>query len=577
MKLNINEYKNNYNLVGTDIEIFNNWLLQGKQNDHITNLSTNYYKLFNYFDFNYYINENKDLSFIKTREQAWNHWFNHGYKEDREYKFNIFTINDIFDKIYCLYDIKFQYNYIYKSDINEIFEDAIKNEYERILIINEQHIQLHEQFDKLFIQLYIKIPMNWNILYFNNKKTIYGINYKIFRKYIRTLKLKKNITTNKYFFDINLFTTYQNIDRYNNIYLKSKKILIVSTQWPYNGGAATNAYLLTSYLRNLGYNTACLFLEKSHETRTFDPLNIKGIFNIRRDYKSNYYLDQYINDIKTYLYGEPDIIFSLNILAPIYAKQFFYNSKIIYCTTGSKLITELSKNKISIQKYYDTFKYDINDSDDNEEKAFNSSDYIIFNSNIMLKLYLKIYSKYANKFIKNILDITYASPSIKNINVLKKFDICAVVSNFNRQVKNPEMIYNLFNYFSSLNKLAIGNNSDIFNDINNITLYQQIDNKTVQTLMAKSKIIIVPSFIESAGIVIKEAIDNNCIPIVSRNVGISDQLDDICICNNVYDINEWIKKIEYIITNFDNIKINSLDIYISKFKRLIIKYIDTIF
>ena len=41
---------------------------------------------FNNFDWKYYVVNNEDLSEIKTKEEAWDHWINHGQYENRLFK-----------------------------------------------------------------------------------------------------------------------------------------------------------------------------------------------------------------------------------------------------------------------------------------------------------------------------------------------------------------------------------------------------------------------------------------------------------------------------------------------------------
>jgi hypothetical protein len=55
-----------------------------------------------------------------------------------------------------------------------------------------------------------------------------------------------------------------------------KKIIVSSTQYPYYGGAATNAYALIKFFRSYGHRVAGIyFIDKNVN---IDPENIGGVF-----------------------------------------------------------------------------------------------------------------------------------------------------------------------------------------------------------------------------------------------------------------------------------------------------------
>jgi GR25 family glycosyltransferase involved in LPS biosynthesis len=104
------------------------------------------------FNWEYYTNRYPDLSLIKTKEKAWEHWINYGEKELRSCNPN----NDIVNRG--------QWGCIY-SHIN-IIKHAIKKNYNSILIL-EDDIILTYNFEEKIKELdnFCKIHNNWGIIY----------------------------------------------------------------------------------------------------------------------------------------------------------------------------------------------------------------------------------------------------------------------------------------------------------------------------------------------------------------------------------------------------------------------------
>ena len=164
--------------------------------------------------------------------------------------------------------------------------------------------------------------------------------------------------------------------------MKTETILISSTQYPYYGGSATNAYALIKEFRRKGYKTAGLFINKKDEN--IEPDKIGGIFQL----KDGDSPDIIKKRIDTYLGRIPSYIFAKNYVAPIVCKKMYISSKVAYLVAGCPQMMELSKNNISAIKYLNEKNIIIFQQ---EKDCFNIVDYVIPNSEIGKKLLIKHY------------------------------------------------------------------------------------------------------------------------------------------------------------------------------------------
>ena len=102
-----------------------------------------------------------------------------------------------------------------------------------------------------------------------------------------------------------------------------QRILITSTQYPYYGGAATNAYALIKHFRKLGVKVCGIFFEE--KSVNADPDSIGGVFLVsKKDIQSCK------KKINQYLEGEPDVVLCKNYVAPVLSRKIYPNSKIFY-------------------------------------------------------------------------------------------------------------------------------------------------------------------------------------------------------------------------------------------------------
>lgn len=319
---------------------------------------------------------------------------------------------------------------------------------------------------------------------------------------------------------------------------KDIKILISSTQYPYYGGSATNAYALIKEFRKNGYDTQGLFIDSSNNN--IDPDKIGKVYRIKN------HLD--LNKISIILknFGrEPDIIFAKNYVAPVVCKSIFPNSKVVYLSGGCPQMMDLSLKKISSVKYLssnDSFVFE------KEKKCIEKSDFIIPNSNIGKKLLIKHYGNILK--IKEPINTSFVSnfEIFNKVNFLtKKIDIIFIASNLERSVKNSELAKEIFINFENNKKVVVGNNSNIFSGIKNTILYPYLNNKNVIKLLLDSKVSLCTSYYDASPNIIRESLNSGCNILTSKNCGWSELYPEEFICEDVYDVKEWIFKCKKLI------------------------------
>ena len=322
--------------------------------------------------------------------------------------------------------------------------------------------------------------------------------------------------------------------RIKNNSRKQNLILVTSTQRPYHGGAATNAYALVKYFRSLGIKTAGLFYSPGGPV---DPDNIGGVFAHKTTRDSR-------KDIFSYLKGRPDLIFAKNYAAPAYSRSLYSNSKVIYLASGCPHMMKLSAKDISAVKY---LKSSEANSFRQEIRAVEVSDYILPNSEIAKRLIVKHYGN-STKILDpmNTSLATHFSP--KKIQFSRrKYDIVFICSNFSRTVKNSKLAREIFERFKDREKLAIGGGSFAFSNIPNTTCLPATEHGKVIDALSNSKLVLSPSYYDASPNIIREAIECGANILVSKNCGWSETYPNELVCEDVYDKEEWFKKVEHLL------------------------------
>jgi hypothetical protein len=330
-------------------------------------------------------------------------------------------------------------------------------------------------------------------------------------------------------------------------------IVISSTQYPGYGGAATNAYQIIKFLRHNGINTVGVFFHNRLDV-IYDPEEIGGIFLYL---ENNYVADKVRNDVRLYLKSEPNYCLAKNYRAPHICKEIF-NCYTVYLVSGINHFSLFYPDTSALELLDNSFIIDKNNKIDEEIKTCNSCDSIIVNSKLTYDIFKKIYPEYINK-LKQPLDTTFCIKQLKQA-FEKEYDIILICSNFKRKMKNNLFLIDVLKNreFDNYKKLIIGENSNIFKDINNVTILPlQIQEKCLE-YMSKSKLLLHPAVFESNSNTIREAYYHKCLPMITRNVGYNELFPDYLICKN-FTVEEWVNKIKYVLNNYNNIKNNVID------------------
>jgi len=353
----------------------------------------------------------------------------------------------------------------------------------------------------------------------------------------------------------------------NNIE-NSIKILITSTQYPYYGGSSTNAYKLIKYLRNNNYNVAgCFYHPKHLDKNMIDPENFTGIYQLRDNSIKKIFIDELAvtktkSLINNYLGGYPDLIFSFNYYTPILSKKLFPYAKNFYFIVGNPVLTvgtnNIIKKNISVQTFLkehnirDT-EYDKNIYQLEEESIKLSTGLIIDQGKLNIDTVSKIYPKYnylLNDFFNYGINILKENLKQRQLNnEQKEYDLIAISSNWNRPVKNPTLLYNIFKQLPHYKKIIIGKQSNMFDHLPNTITLNLMSYDSMLSYLSKSKVLVVPSLSETGSNTIIESFYCKCQVITSKNVGYNYLLKDYQLCQDVYDIEEWKNKINFLLNN----------------------------
>lgn len=365
-----------------------------------------------------------------------------------------------------------------------------------------------------------------------------------------------------------------NVNKLNN---NTNTILIISTQYPCYGGAATIAYKLHEKLLEENYNSYCLFIHDKTKCK-YNPLNLRNVFisKLYKNYKKENKCYQYYEKTKLLLPSNPKIIIGFNYIAPVIGKYMYPTHKVFYYITGNRYI---SLQNISAVDYLKSKQRNLNEIDDDEVYCMNMSDYIIPNSNLTYNVYVKMYPEYKSKYTNTItfehLFADYSS-QVNYENYLH--DIAVISSRFDRSVKNIDLINDIYNNDSieKYNKICIGKDSDKY--INNAhTHYGFKSDEELINILHKTKIILITSKYESFSLTLLNGLRSNAIVLSNVNVGASKYLKDFYIIDSD-DPQIWTKKIEIILENYEyhkNIfKINIPKINISNKIQYLCEYND---
>tara|TARA_B100000925_G_C22006048_1_gene473739 strand:- start:1208 stop:3388 length:2181 start_codon:yes stop_codon:yes gene_type:complete len=367
---------------------------------------------------------------------------------------------------------------------------------------------------------------------------------------------------------------------------KKPKIVVSSTQYPGYGGGATNTYNIIKYLRKRGYDVAGIFFHNNQDVN-YDPDNIGGIY--LSNYTSEFYDrvmvegEVYIrrnrkvdlnraysvikDQIKKYIGGNPTICIGKMNLAPVFLKELF-GVNTIFLVSGLEH-GEQGKGNYKLS-FSELMKLDNVPLSLYETRCLQTVDKIVFNSPLCQKYYSKFYSKYKSKFYNSIVDTTNILYQKKTpANAKKIYDIIVCCSNLERVDKNNVFLINILKNKSldKYSKIIIGENYNSFKNLVNTKCLGLISNKNTLDIFSKSKILLFPSLMDANPATVREAYYNNCIPIITKNIGYYELFPSSCVCDS-FSEQEWIDKINSSLENYEKFDFdtsifvnNSLDIF----------------
>lgn len=319
-------------------------------------------------------------------------------------------------------------------------------------------------------------------------------------------------------------------------------ILLTSAQYPGHNDEATNMYSLIKSLRLQNFKVFGIFFENTNVN--VDPDNIGDVIRFdcyTFEKKIKNMISSYQNILKIKLKTDPSIILCKNYKSPIFCSLLYPNVKIIYLITDFPMLSK--------REFIENDNVHISVNDD-ETKAINSSDLLITNDKISLKLLSKIYIKYIKKIYPYPLNILVNDLKLSRRSHKKIYDFVVITSVINKNdifltdvLQNPK----LFRY----NKIIIGNDNNKFKDIPNSVLFESLSHKEIMQYINKSKILPLP-FFDNVNPLIYEAIRRNCILLITNDLNYSNKFPDFLICDS-YDVNEWVDKSLYIIENYNEL------------------------
>lgn len=434
-------------------------------------------------------------------------------------KFNVFLLdlnlsdniklkNNHMNKIIINTGFKSEFNFHNNS---EIIKKLIKemSDFEFVITdeLNTNNINFSELYSDCFISInfskiessifskdleYLKIPSINN--YCKNClkwKDIDDIKYHIMSNYK---------SQSFYTFNLNeesLSYINKNIDYFVKSLDKFKNILLISSDYPGYGGAATNCQKIQELLDKFNHKTYAIYYNFNGDSHQKIEVNEKYKIILQEN------LQQEIKKIPFI----PDLIILKNYTN--------LNLKEIYNCPVYFLVPGLFLNELN--KYY----YDLNDADidkyinKNIIKQINNSDKIFCNSNHTKELIKKIYNIDCFLFYSSFIPY-YEKKIILPIEFSKrKYNYGLIVSNFDRKIKNVEESINFLK--DKKNIILIGTNSSKYSKYG-FDCLEFVDNKRMNDFYNNIKYIIQDSFFESCSNVSIEALFNGCIIEKSKNL-----------------------------------------------------------
>lgn len=327
----------------------------------------------------------------------------------------------------------------------------------------------------------------------------------------------------------------------------NNKKVVVSTQYPRYGGAATCAYEMHRHLLENDSMSICLFFDSSKVSKDkYNPDNLPNVYY--------HHMPKTVNDVPEHDYDElmrainkhkivTADIYAFNYLAPVIAKHLFPKATVYYMMTGCPYIN--NKNLVTA---CDLLKHSLplNYAKDPELTTIKISDKIVPNTPLLQNIFEQIYRRRT----EDPIDL-HEIFKIKVIPDDKSVDLLFVCSDLSRKVKGVDLLHKIFNHklLAKYNKVVIGKNSEEFAKLPNTQALGMVPKEEVLSQMARSKIILIPSLIESYSITAIEATQAGCIVLSSHNAACSGFFPAFFVISD-YEEETWVHKIKCVLNNY---------------------------
>lgn len=455
---------------------------------------------------------------------------------------NFISVNKYFFDEIVFENLKKYHNKIASNENDIKYLNSSDIRIYQFIISDENDIKYVENYLKLFNKYKVEIPIevysDFGVeLFYGGDISYYKLDEFVVKDYC---KIYYSCNLDKYFEDLVLRDSIE-LKRMGKII-----VLVASTQYPYYGGASTNAYNIIKYLRaSEEIDVYGMFVDSCDGIEVkANPEGIGGVIGV------NYGEFSYI-DIQSILLGRlggmPDIAFCKNCLAPKLVKIAFPTAINIFLVSGILGFSQLECGAKEIKDFSVIRRQQ-------EEKAIEVADLIICNSVLTIGYFRKIYFDSRKKLLGIPVDTTKYNVMNKLDEKLDRdIDIIVISSNVNRLVKNIGFFRKMLGVGERLGGyrvVVVGENGEeMFKDFSNVEVYPLIAQGDVRRLLLRSKVIVIPSLFDSNSNVFREAVYSGVIPLISENVSCPMDYPNFLVMDG-YDELSWVDRLCYLLDNY---------------------------
>ena len=322
-----------------------------------------------------------------------------------------------------------------------------------------------------------------------------------------------------------------------------RQIIVVSENSPGVGGFGEIAHKNFNYIESNNKKLLYFNYVKSKETKDIkyflfknstEYYNFMRNATVRKDIKNKFNSLNILNNT---------IFFVCSPYTLLLIDLYFPSHKIVYYCGSIKIKHSLKHNIFDFSK--------------DEFLIHTSIPKILNKKNVSFISTTQLSKHYLNLFTIKKSENTFISLNDYRSSDEKIYDLIFVVSDIKRPDKNFDLCLNLFKEFPKLKKILIGKHASTIK-MENLITHEFIPNNKLQDIFSKTKICIITSKMDVGPTTFVEAIQNNCIPLISRRVGFYKFTNNqyYKYACNLDNKNCWIINIKNILANYDNLKSN---------------------